>query len=336
MAQPRRSHRSPWLAALLLATGTSLAATFVTVPAQAAVVERVVAVVGEKAILLSDLRARARPFLVRIHQQIPAGAQRAAQISQLLSEVLDQMIDEQLEQKAANRAHIVVTAAEVDAAIARVAAQNGIEVETLVAEAVKSGMTEQAYRKEIRRQVLDAKLMNLRLQGRIRVTEDDLRTEYRSIVLEERRRQRFRAAWITLELPQGASTREVTTVREEAERLAKAARQGADFATLAREHSADAETRASGGLMPEMVPGRLPPALDRAILGLEVGEVSTPMRVGDQLVIITVVERAESELPTYAEARPELENRVYLKKMDVARRRWLDQLRRSTHIEVRL
>src|SRR5664280_2990320 len=49
--------------------------------AMATIVERVVAVVGERAILMSDLRERARPFLVRIHQELPAGAQRAAAIS---------------------------------------------------------------------------------------------------------------------------------------------------------------------------------------------------------------------------------------------------------------
>ncbi|MEQ9317600.1 MAG: hypothetical protein RIF41_00525, partial [Polyangiaceae bacterium] len=69
-----RRNLRPWLVGALLAVALgTLAPT-----SEAVVVERVVAVVGEKAILLSDLRRRARPFLVRLYAQIPSGPQRAA------------------------------------------------------------------------------------------------------------------------------------------------------------------------------------------------------------------------------------------------------------------
>jgi peptidyl-prolyl cis-trans isomerase SurA len=329
IALPR--FRAP-LAALLL----GVAALLTTVAASGSVVERVVAIVGEKAILLSDLRARSKPFLVRIHKQVPPGAQRNAAISQVFRDVLGRMIDEYLEQRAANQSRIVVTSQEVDSAIGRIADQNGIAVEELVGEAVLSGMTEEEYRKEIRRQVLDAKLMNLRLQGRIRVTEDDLKAEYRSIVKSERQRLGFRVAWITLALPETANSTQTAQVRALADRIARQARAGSDFATLAREHSTDASTRDVGGLLPRMKPGQLPPALDRVVAGLEVGEVSAPVRVGEQLYVVSLIERDESQLPSYEEAQMELQNRVYLQKMDQARRRWLDQLRNRTHVEIRL
>ncbi len=320
------------VAAALLGVGTLLA----TATASAAVVERVVAVVGEKAILLSDLRSRAKPFMVRIHQQLPAGAQRNAAISQVFRDVLNRMIDEHLEQRAANRSRLVVTSEEVDAAIGRIADQNGIPVEELVSEAVRSGMSEKDYRREIRRQVLDAKLMNLRLQGRIRVTEDDLRSEYHAVVKSERKQLAFRVAWITLTMPNDARTERVAKVRARGERIVRQARAGTDFATLARKHSTDDKTRDVGGLVPRMKPGQLPPALDRVVEAMEVGEVSSPVRVGNQFFIVNLIEREESQLPSYEEAQMELQNRVYLRKMDQARRRWLDQLRRRTHVEIRL
>jgi peptidyl-prolyl cis-trans isomerase SurA len=72
------------------------------------------------------------------------------------------------------------------------------------------------------------------------------------------------------------------------------------------------------------------------VAGLEVGEVSAPVRVGEQLYVVSLIERDESQLPSYEEAQMELQNRVYLQKMDQARRRWLDQLRNRTHVEIRL
>jgi hypothetical protein len=52
--------------------------------------------------------------------------------------------------------------------------------------------------------------------------------------------------------------------------------------------------------------------------------------------VLELVEREESSLPAYDEARNELANRVYMEKMTQARRSWLDNLRRQQHVEVRL
>jgi peptidyl-prolyl cis-trans isomerase SurA len=161
-----------------------------------------------------------------------------------------------------------------------------------------------------------------------------MRAEYRSIVMAERQRLPFRIAWITL--PADRNTEDAARARARAERLARAARRGADFAELARQHSSDVDTRKMGGLLPRMKPGQLPGALDRVVLSMQVGEVSSPIRVGNQLVVVQLIEREQSQLPPYEEARVELQNRVYLQKMDKARRRWLDQLRRRTHVEIRL
>jgi len=305
-------------------------------PAGAAVVERVVAVVGERAILLSDLRERARPFLLRINNEVPAGAQRAAAISQLYKTLIERIVDEELEQRAANRARIAVSAREVDEAIGRIAAQNGLEVEQLVDEAVRSGLTERQYRNEVRRQVLEAKLINLRLQGRIRVTQDDLRTSYRRIVLEERRRLRYSASWIRIDAPRSGGTEALSRKRALVETLAVRARAGADFAELARRHSDDAQSRARGGALGELHPGQLPPALDRIALTLEVGEVSQPIRAGEAFFVLKIDSRQESELPSYEQAKAELSERVYLEKMSKAKRQWLDSLRKRTHVEIRL
>lgn len=316
--------------------GATAAVLMTTGLAGATVVERVVAVVGERAILLSDLRQRARPFLVRIEQQGLAGAQRAAATSQVYAQLLERMVNEELEQRAANHANITVTAQEVEDALGRVAAENGVTVERVVQEAMQSGLSERQYRQEIRRQLLEAKLLNLRVQGRLRVTEDDLRAMYADLVQQERARLPFRIAWIRIHAPRSAPEEELAQRRETAERLVQAARAGASFAELAEKHSSDETTRDKGGLLPRLQPGQLPQTLDRVVLSLDVGEISAPVRQGDDFVIVRLVERQESELPTFEDAKAQLSQRVYMDKMDHARQAWIDGLKRRTHIDIRL
>jgi peptidyl-prolyl cis-trans isomerase SurA len=311
---------------MLAATGT----------ASASVVERVVAVVGEQALLLSELRDRAKPFLMQLGQQAEDEAHRAAATSQLYKRLLQRMVEDELEQKAANRANLTVTAAEIDDALTRIATQNGVAVARVIEEATKSGLTEQGYRQELRRQLLEAKLLNLRIQGRLRVSEDDIRAAYQKLVVDERKQLGFRVAWIRISASRSLHATALRARRSEADRIVADARAGADFAILARRHSVDAATRESGGFLGRMKPGQLPPALDSVALGLDSGGVSEPVRYGDDFVVLKILGRDESQLPPFEEAKDELSQRVYLDKMNKARQHWMEGLRRQTHVEIRL
>src|SRR5882672_7060263 len=173
--------------------------------AHASVAERVVAVVGEHAILLSDMRARARPFLLQIQQKVPPGAQQAAAESELYKHLLQRMVDERVEQQAADKAHLSVTSDEIDNGLRNVASQQGLTVERLVDEATKTGLTAQEYRDEVRRQILEGKLLQLRVRGRVRVTDDDVKATYARLQRDERAHLGYRLAWIVLRLPLGSS-----------------------------------------------------------------------------------------------------------------------------------
>jgi peptidyl-prolyl cis-trans isomerase SurA len=254
-------------------------------PAHATLVERIVAVVGEKAILFSDLRSRARPFLIQVHQTVPEGAQRSAAISQLYRNVLDKLVDEA------------------------------------------------AYRDELRRQLLEAKLINVRLQGRIRVGDQDLRDAYRRMVLEERQRLNVTPAWIVVSA--GSTVAEQRGRRALAESIAEKART-TDFAELARQYSDDPATRKTGGALPRVSLQQLSPTMARVAMSLEVGQTSTPVRDGDRYIILKIVARDASTLPDFDDARQELAERVYMEKMSQAKKLWLDGLKHQHHVEVRL
>jgi peptidyl-prolyl cis-trans isomerase SurA len=333
--RPERRCRAP-SALRWLALGAAALWLSAPRPAAATVIERVVAVIEDRAVLLTDLKARARPYLLRIYQEVPTGAQRAAAVSQVYRAVLERMVDEELQSRAANQAQLTVTAQEVDQALARVAQQNELAVTDIIAEARASGLSEKDYRNELRHQLLEAKLLNLRLQGRVRVSEEDVKDLYRELERQQRSKLPFQIARVVIAVPKGANESERRLKMDLANSVTAQARRGVDFEELARRYSEDAASSKSGGLMARSVPGQLAPAVDRVALTLDVGEVSAPLRVDDQLVIVKVVARDPSSLPELEEARDQLFQRVYMEKMEKARRHWLESLRRRTHVEIRL
>ncbi len=298
-------------------------------------VERVVAVVGEDSILLSEVRLRARPMLLRIQAQVPPGAQRNAAISQAYVSVLEHLIEEQLKLRSARKSQIHVTPAEIDRALDRVAKQNGLTRAALLTEAARTGMSEAEYREEIRQQLLEMKLLELRLQGRVRVTDQDARAAYRRLVVSARAESDTTVAWIVIEA-KGESPDALAEARGRAEKVVARARSGEDFATLARQESQDPGTREQGGLLGTVRPSQLPPGMDRGVSSLDVGEVSIPLRIGSRFVVLKVLDRVSPPLPTYEAAEQQLKERVYVEKMDEARKQWLEGLRRQTHVETRL
>jgi peptidyl-prolyl cis-trans isomerase SurA len=327
-----------WLVRLLgIAAIASLSLSPLLVrPAQATIVERVVAVVGDRAILLSELLERARPFQLQVYGTVPEGASRNAALSQLYRQLLERLVDEELQGREAAKSNITVSAEEIEAALERVAKQNDVSVEQLFEEAQKNGLGVGEYRQEIRRQLLDAKMLNLRIQGRMRIGEDDMRSAYKRIAQEERRKLEFRAAWIRFQIPPGSGTAGAARQRDLATQVAARARAGADFAELAGTYSSDPATRDTGGLLAPMNPGELPQEIDNALLAMEPGDVSAPLRLGDAWMVLKLVERAPSQMPEYEKAKPQLQTRVYAEKMDTARRQWLDGLRKRTHVDIRL
>lgn len=304
---------------------------------RATVVERVVAVVGDEAIWLSELREQARPFLIQILQRSPSQGQKAAAESELYRQMLQRMIDDRLARQVADKHRINVTSDEIDTAIARLASVQGLTLEQLYREVARSGMTAQEYRGEIRRQLLEGKLLELRVKGRVRVTEEAMQEMYEKLQREERKALPYQLQWIVLRVSDSEGPkRTMANQRVTAERIVQAARAGADFNELAREHSDDSATRSKGGDLGRVEPGGMDEAIERVAASLDVGQVSAPFRYADAIVIVRLASRDPSRLGSYQDMREQLGQMVYEEQLKDAKRRWLDSLKRGVHIDVRL
>jgi peptidyl-prolyl cis-trans isomerase SurA len=316
-------------------------------PARAVVVERVVAVVGDRPILKSELHARARPFLIQIAQHVPPGPQQAAAESTVFQELLQKMVDEELEIQAADKAKITVSSDEIDSALHNVAAAQGISVGELMKGAVKSGLTELEYREEMRRQILEFKMLQLRVKGRVRITEEDVKAMYERTLREERKRREYLPQWIVLRIPHGSSRDAMAERDTLAQDLVRRARGGEDFRALAKRYSDDAATRDAGGDLgikapvgsPQALQAHRPtlaPDLENAVMQLEPGQVTDPIHVADAIVILRLAERQASRYTTYDAAKNEMLQRLQAEILDKAKRKWLDELKARTHLDVRL
>jgi len=135
----------------------ALAILLCSASAHAEPVDRVVARVDGAPILLSELRRATRPALAALHAE-PAW-KRARVLRDGLRAARESAIESALLAERAKRLGIVVTDAEVDAALVRIAADQKLGRAELLAEARAAGYPEAAYRAELRRQLVQQRVL---------------------------------------------------------------------------------------------------------------------------------------------------------------------------------
>jgi peptidyl-prolyl cis-trans isomerase SurA len=318
----------------LLALGLALSPV-----ARASIVERVVAVVGEKPILLTELQHRARPFLARIYGSTPNPAQRSAHETEMYRQLLNRMIDDRLEEHAADRAHLSVTPEEIDNAIKNVSKANNIQPSALIAEAKRQGLTEQDYRDELRRQLIEGKLVQLRVRGRVRITDQDGRAMYERSLKESGSQAQTEVRILAMRVPPGADSAVLKARQLLAEDIVTRARAGEDFCKLVTQFSDDQATLATCGSRGPLSLDGLIPGVQTAIQGLKPGELADPITFGassvDEAILIVQLVSAP-RVPQYDEVKESMMERAFGEAMDRQRKLWLDELRRGVYVDSRL
>ncbi len=139
-----------------------------------------------------------------------------------------------------------------------------------------------------------------------------------------------KAAMIVLRAGNGLQLQEAET---RAQDIQQALQNGTRFSELARNYSQDQSTAAHGGELGWVAPGRLPDNLERALVSLQVGGVSSPIREGDALYIMHSQGQRQQivkEQQIMAAARMQLYNRIVHERMD----EWQRRIRDSAYVEI--
>jgi peptidyl-prolyl cis-trans isomerase SurA len=237
----RHSRISAWgplFAACLCAALATWAAM-----ARATIVERVVAVIGDRPVLWTELVHRAAAARIQIRLQTRDPNVVSVQEQEMYKELLDRMIDDRLEEQQADKAHLGVTQEEIDRGISNIAAQaqpqqgHSVSVSDVLAEVQRRGMTEQDFRDEIRRQIIEGKLIELRVRPRVRVTEQDAHAAYQHFAQEAREQQPVDVRILALRIQPTATSSQILARRGLAQELAARARRGEDFCKLVTDFS---------------------------------------------------------------------------------------------------
>src|SRR6266545_3942623 len=181
------------------------------------VVDRVAATVDGEVVTLSELEDRAGSAYARA-EKLPPGKERDEARSEALRRAFDQIVAEKLLQKQARVLQLDVTEQQVDAAVEDIKTRNHFSDEELDRALGEQGLDRAAFRAQVRRELETYQVMQAKVRGRVKVSDEDLKNYYQTHPQEFGGEEEIHARHIFLPLAEGASPADEAKVRAQGEK----------------------------------------------------------------------------------------------------------------------
>ncbi|MEQ9109896.1 MAG: peptidylprolyl isomerase [Rhodospirillaceae bacterium] len=247
---------------------------------------RIAAVVNEDVISLFDVQSRIQLFL------ITSGIEDTIEIRQrLLPQVMNALIEEKLKLQEARREEIEASEQDVLAAVQLIEQNNGMQPGAFSAMLNEQGIDPGTFYAQVEADVVWLRVVREVLARDISVSEEEVQAVIDRLIANQGKPEYLLGE---IFLPIGLGSREAD-VLDLAQRLSEQARTGTPFPALAQQFS-QSPTAAVGGDLGWITTGELEPELDRALVRMNPGEFSDPIRTVSGFTILALRdERATAE-----------------------------------------
>ncbi|MBS0387396.1 MAG: peptidylprolyl isomerase [Proteobacteria bacterium] len=270
----------PGLLLLALATGTLTAAAADDALPRAKTshgtpLDRVVAVVNDGVVLESELNAQVAEVTQRLQSQnvqLPAP-------SVIRDQVLERLVLEEVQAQHAERAGIVVSDEQVNAALQDIANRNKVSFDQLPEKLASEGLVYADYRKNLRREIQRQVLRNRDVVQRINISPRELDQYMERQKNTGNSNSEYNVSHILIAVAQDATPKQLAAARQKAEEVAARAAKGEPFNQLAITYS-DSQTALEGGALGWLKGPALPTFLADVVPRMKPGEVSDILQTG--------------------------------------------------------
>jgi len=291
----------------------------------------VVARVNNRPVLGRDLERKIQEELV------PLGSPEWNKLKEdyrqeLVSQSLASMIGEELVYQKAVAAGMKATDAEAQDKFAGAVKSLGGDAKMNIALANR-GLDRTTFVRELSRNMTVEKFVQETIGKRIAITPPDVTRYYNDHMLEFRHSALVRTSHILILVQPSASPEQDRRARLRAETLLARARQGEDFAKLAKDYSMDSSASDGGdiGLLPQ---GSLAAEYEAAAFALPAGGVSDLVRTPAGYHIIKVTEKKKEGIAELEEVRSTLTEYIKNQRKAEELGKTIQSLRAAAKIEV--
>jgi len=215
-------------------------------------------------------------------------------------------------------------------------------MEDLEKAAQAQGVSFEEFKQNMKESILTQKVIQQEVGAHISVTQQEIQDYYNQHKSEMERPEQVRLSEILISTqpppakpgqPEPSSDQLVAQAKAKVDAIYAQLQKGAKFDAVAQKESAG-PTAGQGGDLEYFKRGTLSKQLEDQVFALKAGQYTEPIRTNQGWVILKVTEHTSEGIPPLKEVEPQIQERLYMTKMQPALRAYLTKLREDAYIDI--
>ncbi len=302
---------------------------------EAVILDRVVAVVNDEVITLTEVQEEGLQAIRKVVQET-LGDDRERRLRTIERQVLDDLVVRKLQLQEAKKEKIEVTSSEVRSAIEELKRRNGLASdEELRAAMARELLTEEQFRRSISDQVTLTKLVARQVRSKVVVLDEEARRYYDEHQDRFRDIPQIKIRHVLVSVSANPTQEELMGAKNRIEEAQALIKLGARFSTVARQYG-DGPLASSSGEVWSMKRGELSAELERTALSIPIGQVSGIIVSPAGFHLIQVEERVAGEILPFDEVKEPIRNVLFDQKVEAKFKEWLQGLKSKASVEMKM
>lgn len=308
----------------------------------AQLVDRVVAVVNDDVITLSEVNDAGKGYFKKITQEAPS-AQIEDALSQARQKVLNTLIDTRLIAQEAKKQGVTISSEEVQAAAEQMTISNNMTREMLDSQLAEMGMDYDDYLETLRNQILQSKLVNFEIRSKLIITDDMILDYYDSNYTKHVSDggyylMQMGFVWgkdTPVKNSPAAQYADKIDAKKRAERVHDLVKGGQDFRTLAKKFS-DLPSAADGGDLGVFQKDEMAPYMKDAVIPLKPGQTSEVIETPSGYQFFKLLSSQDGQIvvqASFASVKEEIRTRLYEQKLKERFNEWVTKIKKEAYIK---
>ena len=298
------------------------------------VVEEIVAKVNGDIITKGEIERSRQQIEAELKQQGLNGAALEKAVTERQNDALRDQIDQLLLVQHGKDLNINVDS-EVTKRIA------AIQLDTKIADPDKfhdyireqTQMPFEDFRQKIKEQILTQRVIGQEVGSKINVPHAEIEKYYEEHKKEFVREEQVFLSEILIST-EGKTAEQAVQAEKRAKDLAARLRKGEKFGELARQYS-DAETKENFGQLPPYKRGQLRKEIEDVVFKEKKGYITDPIKMPNGFEILKIEDRYEAGQAPLADVENEVQEKLYMPRMQPKVREFLTKLREDAFLEIR-
>ena len=332
---------------LLLAAPFVVAQSATAASPSDTVVEEIIARVNNSIVTRADLRKAREQLFAEAHQQTDqlAAEQDAKEHEK---DLLRDLIDQQLLLQKAQELGITADTELVKRLDDLRKQMHADSMEDLEKAAEAQGISFEDFKQNMKNNILTQRVIGQEVGGHITVSSQEIQQYYDQHKSELQRPEQVRLSEILIStqttavknekgettLPDTPSPDVVAQAQAKANQVYEMLKKGGNFDDLAKKYS-NGPTSSIGGDLEYFKRGTLSKELETQVFSLKAGEYTEPVRTNQGFVILKVTEHQSGGIPPLKDVENQIQEQIYMTKMQPALRDYLTKLREEAYIDIK-